>query len=157
MKKTVEKQGKVVAVKAVNNKEQESQSMSLAKRVITKEERRACWSSLKSEAGTLKDAASTLLQRLQSAEAKDSNELLYSYDFALFVTGGQNFLKNILPHKSGEYSVWRCHLFVLHEWQYNTEISKTTRVVLKDGTSQVQSYGTWLAEKRKKREKKAKK
>lgn len=157
MKKTIEKKGTVVAVKIANNKEQTSQSAGVEKRVITKDERRACWVDLKKEAGTLHDAVATLLQRLQSAEARNSDELLYSYDFALFVTGGLNFLRNIKPHKSGRYSIWRCHLFILHEWQYNIEISKTTRVVLKDNKEQVQCYGTWLAEKQRKREKRAKK
>ena len=158
MKKTIAKQGAVIAVKiATTSKDQESQSTGLEKRVITKEARSACWQELKKEAGTLQDAVATLLQRLQSAEARNSSDLQYSYDFALFISGGQNFLKNIKPHKSGRYSVWKCHLFVLHEWQYNTEMSKTTRVVVKDGKEQVQCYGTWLAEKKKKREKRAKK
>lgn len=157
MKKTIEKKGTVIAVKIANNKEQESQKTGLAKREITKEQRAACWQELKKEAGTLKDAIATLLQRLQSAEARNASELQYGYDFALFVTGGQNFLKNIKPHKSGRYSVWKCHLFILHEWQYNTEISKTTRVVVKDGSEQVQCYGAWLKEKQRKREKRAKK
>lgn len=157
MKKTIEKSGTIVSVKIANNKEQKSQSTGLSKREITKEDRRACWQELKKEAGTLQDAVATLLQRLQSAESRNSEDLQYSYDFALFVTGGQNFLKNIKPHKSGRFSIWRCHLFVLHEWQYNTEISKTTRVVVKDGKEQVQSFGSWLAEKKKKREKRTKK
>lgn len=158
MKKTIEKSGSIVSVKiATTSKDQESQSTGLSKREITKDERRACWQELKREAGTLQDAVATLLQRLQSAEARNSDDLIYSYDFALFVTGGENFKRNIKPHKSGKYSVWRCHLFILHKWQYNTEISKTTRVVVKDGTEQVQCYGTWLAEKQKKREKRAKK
>ena len=157
MKKTIEKKGVVVAVKIANNKEQTSQQTGVAKREITKDQRRACWSDLKKEAGTLQDAVATLLQRLQSAEARNSDDLLYSYDFALFVTGGENFKRNVKPHKSGKYSVWRCHLFILHEWQYNTEISRTTRVVLKDGKEQVQCYGAWITEKQKKREKRAKK
>lgn len=157
MKKTIEKKGTIIAVKIENNKEQESQEIGMAKREITSAERRACWQELKKEAGTLKDAVATLLQRLQSAEARNASELQYGYDFALFVSGGQNFLRNIKPHKSGRYSVWRCHLFVLHEWQHNTEISKTTRVVLKDGKEQVQSYGAWISEKQRKREKRAKK
>lgn len=157
MKKTIEKSGSIIAVKVENNKNQESQSIGLSKREITKDERRACWQEIKKEAGTLQDAVATLLQRLQSAEARNASELQYGYDFALFVTGGQNFLRNIKPHKSGKYSVWRCHLFILHEWQYNIEISKTTRVVVKDGTEQVQCYGAWLAEKEKKRAKRSKK